>query len=243
MRLCPLLFLAIAPTAAAVEQTVPLADPRSPAELVVRVPYLRLEVVGSNRTDLSVEILTAHPEGGLPTLPIRARGNRVEIVHPGNEALIDLRIELPARSDLVLESSNGGLVTVTGVEGTVEIVNSNAGVSVEGVGGTLSIATSNGAIRAMLTRVDPEGSVSLLTSNGAIELRLPADFEGRVLAETGGDPIVTDFDITAEPPPGLPRPGRVLSGRIGRGGPLVRLRTENAGIQLLKGSGGTAAGH
>lgn len=217
------------------EQVVSLGDPDAPVDLIFRMPYAVLEVVGTNRKDVWIE---ARPSAGaspvLPLLPVLSRGNRVEIVALGNARVLEVLIKVPRRSDLTLESSNGGPVRVSGVDGAVEIVNSNAGVFVARLSGSLSVATSNGPIRAVLTGLDHNGLVSLVTSNGPIEVALPASFQGRVLAETDGEPIECDLPVTPEEPAGLRRPGTILSGRIGAGGHLLRLRTENAGISIIR---------
>ena len=116
----------------------------------------------------------------------------------------------------------------------IEIVNSNAGVELVRVAGTASVSASNGGILAEFARLDVGATTSLITSNGVIVVTLPGSFEGRVLAESDTGPIESDFSVTPEPAVGLARPGHVLSGRIGAGGPLLRLRTENAGIKLVR---------
>lgn len=225
-------LLALPVPALGATQEVRLADPGAAAQVVFRVPYAVLEVVGSDRD--GVRMTYDAPEEGDARVHLRltAQGNRVEAVDPGNAHLLKVRIEVPRRTDLRLETSNGGPLRIVGVEGVLEVVNSNAGVELTDVAGSIAVSTSNGPIVADVTRVDPGGTVSLVTSNGRIEVTLPADFAGRVLAESDTGPIESDFRVRVEAPRGLPRPGRVLSGQIGSGAGLLRLRTNNAGIQI-----------
>lgn len=220
-------------------QRIELAHPDHRAELVVRVSYATIEVLGAERSDIEIEVRAGQTGAvGALQVPVTAQGNRVEIVHPGNDSPVDLRIEVPRRSDLFLESSNGGPIRVAGIRGALEIVNSNAGVTLSGIDGTAVVSTSNGAIRAELVRVDPESAaISLVTSNDAIELALPAGFEGRILAESDTGPVESELEVLPDPSVSgeVRRGGRVLSGRVGSGdGPLVRLRTENAAIRITK---------
>ncbi len=238
------LWMALALTAAVTQASAPgattthtatLTDPSQPAELVVRIPYALLKVVGTGRSDVQVEIREKAPGLDAVAIPLVTQGNRVELIHPRNSSLVEIWIEIPRRSDLVLESSNGGLLRVTGVDGSLEIVNSNAGVLLEDVSGAATVSTSNGPIVARFTRVDPGAIISLITSNATIDVWLPESFEGRVLAESDTGPIKSEFLVeprSAEE--AVRRPGRVLSGRIGRGEALLRLRTDNARIQLLR---------
>ncbi len=231
------LALASAVPAAAAQYVAALTDPNLPAVLVFRVPYAVLEVVGTDRADVEVE-MHGMRSGNAETvsIPPVVQGNRVEILHPLNTILLEIRIAVPRRSDLFLHGSNGGVIRVVDVNGSIEIVNSNAGVELVRVAGNASVSTSNGAILAEFIRLDVGATASLVTSNGAIVVTLPEGFEGRVLAESDTGPIESDFAVTLEPAVGLTRPGRVLSGRIGAGGPLLRLRTENAGIKLVRAS-------
>ena len=219
-------------------EIVELADPDLPAEVVVHVAYATITVRGSERSDVALDVVEADAEGvGTVHLPLRANGNRVEILHPGNDVPLALRLEVPRRSDLSVTSSNGGAIEIEGVDGDLEVVNSNAPVILSAIRGSAIVSTSNGEIVADFRRVDPSGTVSLFTSNHFITVALPPDFEGRVLAETDTGPIESDFEIETLPRPqgGPRRPGRLLAGSIGGGdGPLMRLRTENARIRISK---------
>jgi hypothetical protein len=228
-------LLSAAP-AAADRQVVTLTDPTQPAELFLRMPYATIEVVAKERSDVAIELDFEDVSDGIgvPVVPPIVHGNRIELLHPLNNVAVNVRIEVPRRTDLYLHTSNVRLVHVVGVRGEIEVESSNGAVELEDVGGSVAVSTSNGPITARVSALDEGSTVSLLTSNGPIRLTLPASFEGRVLAETDGDPIHSEFPVVREPVAGVTRPGRVLSGRIGAGGALVRLRTDNAQIHLTR---------
>lgn len=144
------------------------------------------------------------------------------------------------------QSSNGS-VRVDDVVGDVDITTANAKVvcdctvgrlvarSSNGkiqVGdhrGALDASTSNGLIHAHLHELAKEG-VSLATSNGRIVLELPPHPDADVDVRVDNGLIRSDFDL-GEGGNGEGSNGRVR-GRLGRGGPPIRLRTSNGTISL-----------
>jgi hypothetical protein len=177
----------------------------------------------------------------LPGLAIERDGSRTSIVlvaavRPG--ARIEARV--PADTGLRVDASNGGAVTVRGVRGQIEIVNSNAAIRLEAVGGTVLASTSNGAITATLVSVDESLPMSFQTSNEPIDVALPAAVKATVCMETDTGPITTEFPLAATDGPverKIMRGGRlrtVMCGAINGGGARIELRTENAPIRVRK---------
>jgi DUF4097 and DUF4098 domain-containing protein YvlB len=83
---------------------------------------------------------------------------------------------------------------------------------------------TNGGITAIVRRPQGDEPLEFETVNGGITLQLPADLEARTTNGT----IATDFPITVDG--GLS--SRRLTGRIGRGGRQLRVRTVNGSIRL-----------
>jgi hypothetical protein len=158
-------------------------------------------------------------------------------VRPG--ARIEARV--PSRTDLRIEASNGGPVTVRGVTGQLEILNSNAGIVLERVGGTILASTSNGAIDATIDSVDPRLPMSFLTTNGHIDVTFPESVKANLRVESDTGPISTDFELV---PIGIEpmerkimRGGKLRTVRYGAvngGGPQIDVRTENASIDIRR---------
>jgi DUF4097 and DUF4098 domain-containing protein YvlB len=158
-------------------------------------------------------------------------------VRPG--ARIEVRV--PSAVDLNVEGSNGGPVTVRGVSGQLEILNSNAGIVLERVGGTVLASTSNGPIEATLRSVDPGLPMSFLTSNGRIDLTFPGNLNATLRMESDTGPLTTDFELArvgGEPiERKVMRGGRLRTiryGAVNRGGPAIDVRTENAPIVIRR---------
>jgi hypothetical protein len=173
-------------------------------------------------------------------LVIEREANRTTIilvarVRPG--ARIEARV--PSATDLRIEGSNGGPVTVRDVSGQLEIVNSNAGIVLDRVGGTVLASTSNGPIEATLHSMGADLPMSFLTSNGRIDLTLPASLKANLRMESDTGPITSDFELArigGEPiERKIMRGGRlrtIMHGAVNGGGPHIDVRTENAPIVI-----------
>jgi hypothetical protein len=156
-------------------------------------------------------------------------------VKPG--ARIEARV--PSATDLRVEGSNGGRVSVRGVSGQLEIVNSNAGIVLDRVGGTVLASTSNGPIEATLQSIDSALPMSFLTSNGRIDLTFPASVKANLRMESDTGPITADLPLArigGEPiERKIMRGGRlrtIMHGAVNGGGPDIDVRTENAPIVI-----------
>jgi hypothetical protein len=157
----------------------------------------------------------------------------------GRVCLEGLRASVHARS-------SNGPVSIQDVVGDVEVFTSNAKVScgctsgrlkarssnskidLSNHRGSVDAATSNGVINAVVSELSG-GGISLATSNGRIMLELPdsvdADVDARV--ENGAIRNALAVDQAG----GDSREGR-LRGKLGRGGPPIKLRTSNGTISL-----------
>jgi len=190
--------------------------------------------------DLEVEIPRRRHHRGTANLCVKVpRGMRIS-VHAVNG-----RVDIDGiRGDVEVKSSNGS-ATITEVTGDVQVATSNAKVhccrnrgrlrarssngkiEIEKHCGAVDASTSNGVIRAQIEAIGKEG-IHLATSNGRIALELP-------------DPVDADVDIRVDN--GLIRNDRALSrgsketqgrvtGQLGHGGPLIKLRTSNGMISV-----------
>lgn len=114
----------------------------------------------------------------------------------------------------------------------VTLTTRNYDIQMDNVAGRILVESRNGRIAVRLPRV-PSDEISLSNERGGIELTLPANSAFEVIADTArGGSIDSDF-------PGLNASGRDrerhLEGRVGSGGPRVRLRTTYDDIRLRKG--------
>lgn len=210
-------------------------------QVSVRATTAAISVTGGAQ-DVSATLVDA---GGteIPGLVIEREAGRTAIVlvasvRPG--ARIEVRV--PTATDLRVEGSNGGPVTVRGVRGQLEVVNSNAAIVLERVGGSVLASTSNGSIEATVLSIDPQLPMSFLASNGAVDVMFPADLKANLRMESDTGPITTEFALSRigdEPiERKIMRGGKlrtVVHGTVNGGGPQIELRTENSRVAVRKG--------
>jgi hypothetical protein len=138
-------------------------------------------------------------------------------------------LAVPARSDLDLNTMNGG-ITIEGVDGTIAFETMNGGISLEGVSGDVRGRTTNGGVSVRLTgrTWDGEG-LDVSTTNGGVTLTIPEDFSARVETGTVNGQLRVDFPVTLQG-----RLERRLALDLGGGGRLVRVMTTNGGVRLQR---------
>lgn len=114
----------------------------------------------------------------------------------------------------------------------VTLTTRNYDILMDNVAGRIQVQNRNGKIETRLPK-PPTDEISLSNERGGIELTLPANstFEISANSERGGD-LETDFGgLTVD------RSGRDrrMEGRVGTGGPRIRLHTTYDDITLRKG--------
>lgn len=157
---------------------------------------------------------------------IRADGPRWNR-HEGWGVSYELRV--PGRTDLDLSTTNGG-VSVGGVYGDIDLDTTNGGVELWDVGGDVRGHTTNGGIEVRLSGDRWEGDgLDVSTTNGGVVLAVPEGYSARLETGTTNGSIDLDFPITLRG-----RIGRSIETVLGDGGPTVRVRTTNGGVELIR---------
>ncbi|HEX5421871.1 MAG TPA: DUF4097 family beta strand repeat-containing protein, partial [Gammaproteobacteria bacterium] len=140
---------------------------------------------------------------------------------------VNYEIFTPRRIDLRLDAGNGG-ISIEDVHGDIDFETTNGGVSLSGLGGDVHGRTTNGGLDVTLTGATWDGKgLDVSTTNGGVDLRVPKDYSARLDARTVNGGMHTDIPITVQG-----RIGRKLSGTLGKGGPLLSVRTTNGGVHV-----------
>jgi DUF4097 and DUF4098 domain-containing protein YvlB len=119
------------------------------------------------------------------------------------------------------------------VEGTGDRVTAGSGngdIRVTTTRGPVSAKTGNGEVWVRMDALGPEAPMDFTSGNGGVTVLLPGTFEGEVEIMTGNGEFQSDFPITTQGRFSMHR----LRGRIGKGGPQLRLRTGNGDIELRR---------
>jgi len=123
--------------------------------------------------------------------------------------------------------TSGGNIKVDGVDGNVKADTSGGSIRIGAAGGRVEADTSGGAITAALTRGNAGGG-NLSTSGGGITVYLDPGANLDIDASSSGGSVVCDVPVTVR--------GRIsktsLQGKLGSGGPTLRMRTSGGGIRI-----------
>lgn len=130
------------------------------------------------------------------------------------------------RGDVKADTS-GGSITISNVDGAVVADTSGGSISISGVGGSIRADTSGGSVEVEFAAGNTQGGY-LSTSGGGIRVRLDAGANLDLDAEASGGSATSDIPVTLE---GKASKTRIL-GKIGAGGPLLKLRASGGKIQI-----------
>ena len=141
---------------------------------------------------------------------------------------VSYRLMVPNRSDLDLETVNGG-IGITGVNGSINFSATNGGIDLVGVGGDVRGRTTNGGIDVDLEGEQWDGSgLDVETTNGGVVISVPRDFRADLTTGTVNGGLDLDFPVTIQ--------GRINRRRIttelNGGGPTIRAVTTNGGVTI-----------
>jgi len=145
---------------------------------------------------------------------------------------VSYEIFVPKRSDVSLETHNGG-ISITDVRGRVDFSALNGGVVLRRVGGTVHGSTTNGGLVIDLDgdRWDGE-ELDVSTTNGGIVMNVPENYSAHLVTGTVNGGLNVEFPVTVQG-----RISRELAVNLGSGGPTVRAMTTNGGVRIKKVTG------
>jgi DUF4097 and DUF4098 domain-containing protein YvlB len=127
-------------------------------------------------------------------------------------------------------STGDGSVTLDSANGDLDVDTGDGSVSVSGKLGTVKLHTGDGSITF---RADAGTSMkddwSMTTGDGSISLYLPSDFDAELDAHTGDGSIRSELKLPAG---GDEDSRRTLRGKLGAGGKILKVRTNDGSIRL-----------
>ena len=241
--------LAAMPAHAQDRMTVKFNDPSRPGLLKVQSHNGSIIVKTHSGSDVTVEgrrganAAPDPPEAtGLHRIDSVNRGiivesdaNNVITVNSGHgdSAGADLEIEVPIKTNLTLESHNGSMVYVDGVDGDIEVTNHNGTVNVMNSAGSVVAYSHNGSVTVALREVAAGKPMSFTSMNGNVDITVPASTKADLKLRTDNGGIWTDFEVQKK----AGQAGavdRTQTGTINGGGADFDLQTHNGNIYLRK---------
>lgn len=220
MTLGVLLITASLVTAQSNEFVVPLSDPAKAGKLKVHINYGSISIKGTARKDVlikyksvedgdsdhdhdcddcdekpkSKEGLKKISSGGLD-LEASENNNQVRIQSDSWNNKINLEIEVPSAMDISAHTYNDGDLTVSNIQGQLELNNYNGEITAISIAGSVVATTYNGEIKVMFDKVTEGTPMSFSTYNGDIDLTFPAAFKATLKMKTDQGEIYTGFDV------------------------------------------------
>jgi hypothetical protein len=255
-----LLFIGTARAQQGDQITVPFTDPGRPGNVRISTLNGTVTVRAANRRDVLIE--TRGESRARDRRNDRAGGLRKLSATPGFEAVeqnnqmvisshanddVEMVIYVPTRTNLKVTGTNGGPITVEGVDGDIEVNNVNDSIAIRNVSGSVVAHSTNGDVKATVTRVTAQKPMAFTSLNGDIDVTLPASLKATFKLRSDMGDVYTDFDLqTRTETTTSPNPRReggafrievnhAITGALNGGGPEVELRTFNGDVYLRKG--------
>lgn len=145
----------------------------------------------------------------------------------------DLEIEVPVKTNLNLESHNGSIVSVDGIDGDIEVTNHNGKINVMNAAGSVVAYSHNGSVTVSLREVAAGKPMSFTSMNSNVDVTLPASTKADLKLRTDNGGIWTDFEVQRKPGQ-AGSSDRTQVGTINGGGADFDLQTHNGNIYLRK---------
>jgi len=216
-------------------KTVPLA-PGKPIRIEATVADLT--IVGSDRTDLAVEIVRRAPSpGDLAKYPVvvddtpSALRIIVNQADDGRDPTLRTDISIAGPAAAVFEAIRvfEGHVRLTNVKGACDVDLRRGAIDAAGVGGRVRLEAGIGSLAVRQAELTPGGMMRLRVFNGPLRVRFtrpPAN--ARILAVTFNGSITSDIPLTMKDKFG-PRFGETT---IGSGDPVMSIDVVKGDITI-----------
>ncbi len=147
-------------------------------------------------------------------------------VNIGVSRRVNYTIKVPRTLAVTVESSNGE-ITVTGLTGALTASASNGRITGTDLQGSARATTTNGVVT--LTMAAVTGDITAETTNGQVTITVPRTTNASLSARvTNGGIVHENLDLTV-----TESSRRRLDGRLGTGGPSIRVETTNGAIRLI----------
>lgn len=229
--------------------TMSFPDVKQKGKLIIDINRGFVEVEGYDGNEVVIELLTPprflkdkDEEAEFQTLftpkydldPV-AKDNAIKFDAYNQDYVLNLRVKVPYKTDLSLDSYRSGHIKAKNIAGTVHTHSQHCDITLLDIAGSATAYSYNGCLKVEFHEVADDAELDFETYNGWIDLSLPDTTAVSTAIASGASNCVTAFTI--EPVEGKDRPESILSkigknvdeyqfGKINGGG--VPLRIENA---------------
>jgi DUF4097 and DUF4098 domain-containing protein YvlB len=241
------------------EFSVPLSDPGKRGKLKAHINYGSVTVKGTARKDVLVKYSSAQDDvdknktkdglrrigGGGMDLEVTENANAVTVRSGSWNTKLNLEIEVPSGTDLEVKTHNDGSLTVTNVQGVIEMTNHNGEISALNVSGSVVATTYNGEIKITFDKVTEGAPMSFTTYNGDVDISFPTTLKAALKLKTERGDIYSDFDVDFKISPPVKKEDTKAGvykvmidewkrGEVNGGGPEITVKNYNGDIFIRK---------
>lgn len=240
------------------EVEIPLSKPGERGTLKVDSRNGRITIKGYDGPTVKVKIIKfskkvdKSAEGGMRLVSsggfnfeASEYNNTVEVENEGWGNRADFEIMVPKNFNIEAESYNNGHITISDVEGELDIESYNGPITLENISGSASASTYNGAVKVSFSQLTPDVPMTFNTYNGDVDISVPAGSKFSTKMRTNRD-IFTDFEnfTLSNPEPTTRRSENRrgysvkyenwVQGDLNGGGSEVTMKTRNGNIYIRK---------
>jgi DUF4097 and DUF4098 domain-containing protein YvlB len=183
--------------------------------------------------------------GGGMDLEVTENANAVTVRSGSWNTKLNLEIEVPSGTDLEIKTHNDGSLTVTNVQGVIEMTNHNGEISALNVSGSVVATTYNGEIKITFDKVTEGAPMSFTTYNGDVDISFPTTLKAALKLKTERGDIYSDFDVDFKISPPVKKEDSKAGvykvmidewkrGEVNGGGPEITVKNYNGDIFIRK---------
>jgi len=180
-------------------------------------------------------------------LSVEEENNQVRVRVPPYRP-VDVTIMVPVRSSLILRTVNGRDISVTGVDGELDVDNVNGSVTLTNVSGTVVAHALNGKVLVSFNKINKEKPMSFSSLNGDIDVTFPPDLKANVIISANRGEVYSDFDVKLQKDTSQPKVedsrghggkyrvqiDSTVRGTINGGGQEIKFKNVQGNIYLRK---------
>jgi len=144
-----------------------------------------------------------------------------------NSTSVDYTLTMPSQSRLDKISAVNGGIQIENVIGDVEANSVNGPVTATGLAGKVELSSVNGPVKGSFAEV--KKAISLKSVNGSVTVTVPPEANADVSAKTLNGGVSSDFPLQTKKHFPI---GRNLDGKLGEGGPVIKMSSVNGGIRV-----------
>ncbi|GAB3781154.1 hypothetical protein GCM10028818_34680 [Spirosoma horti] len=152
---------------------------------------------------------------------------------------IKYTIKLPRKVALLYQEVNwqGSNVSITNMDGDLEIKTNNASIDLNNVTGPIVANTINGEVKIVYSTLSQEKPTAISTINGPVDITLPANAKANLKLRSINGEMYTDFDLgvkTSKDGMSKVGGGHDIDGTTNGGGVEMQLKTISSNIYIRK---------